>query len=48
MCRNSPATSMSLGTVSVLSNPLRYAFDELGLHRVTLSVFDYNLRAIRS
>lgn len=26
--KGSPATSMSLGTVSVLSNPLRYAFDE--------------------
>ena len=27
---------------------LRYAFHELNLHRVTLNVFDYNLRAIRS
>src|SRR6476661_6123607 len=26
--KGAPATSMSLGTVSVLSNPLRYAFDE--------------------
>lgn len=26
--KGSPTTSMSLGTVSVLSNPLRYAFDE--------------------
>jgi len=27
---------------------LRYAFTELNLHRVTLGVFDYNPRAIRS
>jgi len=27
---------------------LRYAFDELNLHRVSLSVFEYNPRAIRS
>jgi len=27
---------------------LRFAFDELNLHRVTLGVFSYNLRAIRS
>jgi len=27
---------------------LRYAFDELNLHRVTLDVFGYNERAIRS
>jgi RimJ/RimL family protein N-acetyltransferase len=27
---------------------LRYAFTELNLHRVTLGVFDYNTRAIRS
>jgi RimJ/RimL family protein N-acetyltransferase len=27
---------------------LRYAFHELNLHRVTLSVFEYNPRAIRS
>ena len=27
---------------------LRYAFDELNLHRVTLSVFEYNPRAIRA
>ena len=27
---------------------LRYAFTELNLHRVTLYVFDYNTRAIRS
>lgn len=27
---------------------LRYAFTELNLHRVTLGVFEYNLRAIRS
>ncbi|MGE5223430.1 MAG: GNAT family N-acetyltransferase [Omnitrophica WOR_2 bacterium] len=27
---------------------LRYAFNELNLHRVTLGVFEYNLRAIRS
>ena len=27
---------------------LRYAFTELGLHRVTLGVFEYNQRAIRS
>ncbi len=27
---------------------LRYAFMELGLHRVTLNVFGYNTRAIRS
>jgi RimJ/RimL family protein N-acetyltransferase len=27
---------------------LRYAFDELNLHRVTLGVFEYNSRAIRS
>jgi RimJ/RimL family protein N-acetyltransferase len=27
---------------------LRYAFEELNLHRVSLSVFDYNQRAIRS
>ncbi|MDI6694127.1 MAG: GNAT family protein [Anaerolineales bacterium] len=27
---------------------LRYAFDELGLYRVTLGVFSYNQRAIRS
>ncbi len=27
---------------------LRYAFSELNLHRVTLGVFEYNLRAIRS
>lgn len=27
---------------------LRYAFSELNLHRVTLGVFDYNYRAIRS
>lgn len=27
---------------------LRYAFSELGLHRVTLTVFEYNERAIRS
>jgi RimJ/RimL family protein N-acetyltransferase len=27
---------------------LRYAFTELNLHRVTLSVFEYNERAIRS
>jgi RimJ/RimL family protein N-acetyltransferase len=27
---------------------LRYAFDELNLHRVSLSVFGYNTRAIRS
>jgi RimJ/RimL family protein N-acetyltransferase len=27
---------------------LRYAFDELNLHRVTLCVFEYNQRAIRS
>ena len=27
---------------------LRYAFDELNLKRVTLNVFDYNPRAIRS
>ena len=27
---------------------LRYAFDELNLHRVSLSVFEYNTRAIRS
>lgn len=26
--KGAPATSMSLGTVSVMSNPLRYAFDE--------------------
>ena len=27
---------------------LRYAFEELNLHRLSLSVFDYNSRAIRS
>lgn len=27
---------------------LRYAFDELNLHRVSLTVFEYNPRAIRS
>lgn len=27
---------------------LRYAFEELNLHRVSLNVFEYNLRAIRS
>jgi RimJ/RimL family protein N-acetyltransferase len=27
---------------------LRFAFDELNLHRVSLSVYAYNLRAIRS
>jgi len=27
---------------------LRYAFEELNLHRVNLTVFDYNKRAIRS
>lgn len=27
---------------------LRYAFDELNLHRLSLSVFEYNQRAIRS
>jgi len=27
---------------------LRYGFDELNLHRVSLSVFEYNQRAIRS
>jgi RimJ/RimL family protein N-acetyltransferase len=27
---------------------LRFAFDELNLHRVSLTVFEYNLRAIRS
>lgn len=27
---------------------LRFAFQELNLHRVTLDVFDYNLRALRS
>lgn len=27
---------------------LRYAFDDLGLHRVTLNVFEYNLRGLRS
>ena len=27
---------------------LRYAFEELNLHRVNLSVFEYNPRAIRS
>jgi RimJ/RimL family protein N-acetyltransferase len=27
---------------------LRFAFIELGLHRVSLNVFDYNLRGIRS
>jgi RimJ/RimL family protein N-acetyltransferase len=27
---------------------LRYAFDELGLHRITLKTFSFNLRAIRS
>jgi RimJ/RimL family protein N-acetyltransferase len=27
---------------------LRYAFRELNLHRVTLTVFEYNPRAIRS
>jgi RimJ/RimL family protein N-acetyltransferase len=27
---------------------LRYAFTELNLHRVSLNVFEYNLRAIRS
>ncbi len=27
---------------------LRYAFEELGLHRVSLSVFEYNTRGIRS
>jgi RimJ/RimL family protein N-acetyltransferase len=27
---------------------LRYAFDELNLHRVSLDVFEYNPRAIRS
>jgi len=27
---------------------LRYAFEELGLHRVALDVFEYNPRAIRS
>ncbi len=27
---------------------LRYAFDELNLHRVSLGVFEYNTRAIRA
>jgi len=27
---------------------LRYAFEELNLHRLSLSVFEYNSRAIRS
>jgi RimJ/RimL family protein N-acetyltransferase len=27
---------------------LRYAFNELGLHRISLGVFEYNPRAIRS
>ena len=27
---------------------LRFAFDELNLHRVSLNVFEYNQRAIRS
>jgi RimJ/RimL family protein N-acetyltransferase len=27
---------------------LRYAFDELNLHRVSLTVFEYNERALRT
>lgn len=39
--------NMGYGTDALLAI-LRYAFTELNLHRVTLGVFDYNQRAIRS
>ncbi len=39
--------SKGYGT-DVMNILLRYAFTEINLHRVTLSVFEYNPRAIRS